>query len=183
MITGVVRASYVVLKEAKENLSGQMKFSISLLVPKTDKKTIAALEADVAKAIQKGKETKWGGKKPKFRYDPIRDGDAEIASGDKEKGKGYEGCVFVNCSSDDPPGIAGPDGKGTMDRDIIYSGCYVRADINAFPYANKGNSGVGWGLNNVMFVEDGDRLDGRQDAETAFADFAEEGPEEEGELL
>ena len=95
-----------------------------------------------------------------------------MASGEKED-PAYKGKFFVNCSSDTPPGVVGPAGKPLMDQASLFSGCVVRADINAFPYKNA-NNGVGWGLNNVMLVREGDRLDGRQKAEDAFAGFAKD---------
>ncbi len=66
-----------------------------------------------------------------------------------------------------------------MDNDKFYSGCYVHIQVNPYPYKNSGNSGVGWGLQNVMFVEDGDRLDGRRTADEAFASLAPSTPTEQ----
>ena len=177
MITGIVRISYPALFEAKPNPSGALKFSCSLLIPKSDTDTVAAIQKAIDKAIQNGKDKIWKGKMPKFRYEPLRDGDAELESGEKT-GKEYEGCYFINASSDNPPGVVGPDAKPLMDQGAIYAGCYVRADVNPFPYSNSGNNGVGWGLNNVMLVKDGERLDGRQRAEDAFSAFAEDGDSE-----
>ena len=81
---------------------------------------------------------------------------------------------FINASSNDPPGVVGPGAKPLMDQGEIFAGCYVRADVNPFPYDNSGNKGVGWGLNNVMLIKQGERLDGRQRAEDAFANYASE---------
>lgn len=180
MITTVCRISYAAIWEPKKNLSGVLKYSCSLLIPKSDEAGVAAIRAAIEKATAKGVETLWGGKVPKFRYEPLRDGDAELESGDKE-GPEYKGCFFINCSSDNPPGVVGRNGKPLMDQGKLYSGCFVRADVNAFPYKNSGNSGVGWGLNHIMLWEEGDRLDGRTNVEDAFAAYAE--PDEEGEIM
>jgi hypothetical protein len=179
-----MRLSYPALFEAKENPSGALKFSCSLLIPKTDKEGVKALEAAIQGAIEKGKEKLWKGKLPKFRYSPLRDGDEELATGEKE-GKEYEGMMFLNCSSDNPPGVVGPNAKPLMSRDDIFAGCWVRADINPFPYSNSGNHGVGWGLNNIMLVKEDERLDGRQKAEDAFAGYAaaDDGGEDSGDLM
>jgi hypothetical protein len=171
MITGIVRISYPVLFEAKENLSGAMKFSASFLISKDDVEGVAIIKRGIDKAIAQGKEKLWSGKVPKFRYEPLRDGDAELASGEKTDAS-YKGCYFINASANEAPGVVGPDAKPLMDQRCMYAGCYVRADINAYPYKNGGNNGVGWGLNNVMLVRDGERLDGRSNAEDAFAAFA-----------
>ena len=176
MITGKCLISYPALFEAKPNPSGALKFSASLLFDKADKKTIDELNAAIQKAIEKGKSTIWQNKVPPFRYQPLRDGDAELESGEKTDPV-YKGKLFLNCSSDNAPGVVGPDGKPLLDQNRLYAGCVVRADINPFPYKNSGNSGIGWGLNNVMLVSDGPRLDGRVAAEDAFASFVE--PEED----
>jgi len=185
MITSLMRISYPALFEPKENPSGALKYSCSLLIPKSDKNGIKELEAAIEQAKQKGKEKLWKGKIPVFRYQPLRDGDAELATGEKE-GKEYEGMMFLNCSSDNPPGVVGPDAKPLMSQDAIFAGCWVRADINPFPYSNSGNNGIGWGLNNVMLVKEDERLDGRQKAEDAFAQYAATDDStggDEGELM
>ena len=182
MITPEMILSYPVLFEAKENLSGVLKFSCSLLIDKSDEAGVKELQDAIEKAKLKGKSTIWGGKIPNFRYKPLRDGDEELASGEKEDPV-YKGKYFLNCTSNEAPGVVGPDAKPLMDRKLIYAGCVVRADINPFPYDNGGNKGIGWGLNNIMKVRDGERLDGRMDAEDAFASFAQEPPEDEGGLM
>lgn len=171
MITNEMIISYPALFEAKPNPSGDLKFSCSLLIDKSDEAGVKALQDAISRATEKGKSTIWGGKVPNFRYKPLRDGDEELASGEKTDPV-YKGKFFLNASANDAPGVVGPDAKPLMDRSAIYAGCIVRADINPFPYKNSGNSGVGWGLNNVMLVRDGERLDGRQKAEDAFAGFA-----------
>ena len=172
MIIGLVRISYPALFEAKQNPSGKLKFSCSLLIPKSDTKLVADIRKAIDKATELGKEKVWKGKVPKFRYEPLRDGDAELESGEKT-GKEYAGHYFINCSSDNPPGVVGPDAKPLLDQGKIYAGCYVYADVNPFPYNNSGNNGIGWGLNNIMLKKEGERLDGRQSAEDAFAGYAD----------
>lgn len=181
MITCECTISYPAIFEPKENLSGKMKYSCSLLIPKSDTKGVAEFKKAIAKATQAGKEKLWKNKVPKFRYDPMRDGDAELESGEKED-PAYKGHFFVNATSDNAPGVVGPDASPLMNQDALYAGCIVRADINPFPYDNGGNKGVGWGLNNVMLVREGKRLDGRQNAEDAFSNFATGDTDNEGNL-
>jgi len=170
MITGKCIISYPHLYEAAPNPSGALKFSCSLLFDKTDTKSIDELNANIEKAKEKGKGSIWSNKIPAFRYAPLRDGDAELASGEKTDPI-YKGKFFLNTSSDTAPGVVGPDAKPLLDQNRLYAGCIVRADINPFPYKNSGNCGIGWGLNNVMLICDGERLDGRVNAEDAFAGF------------
>ena len=89
----------------------------------------------------------------------------------------------MNSSSNNKPGggrcEAGGPPVPIFDPDEFFSGCYGRADINFFPYNQAGNRGVGVGLNNLMLVKEGERLDGRQKAEDAFKDFTEESTDSE----
>jgi hypothetical protein len=178
-----VRVSYISFMEPKENLNGELAYGCCVLISKEDKDNLARVEQAIDKAITKGMSSLWGGKKPKFRYEPLRDGDAEIASGDRE-GKEYAGHMFFNCAMKakmGKPGLVDENCKPVMDQNKFYSGCYVHIEVNPFPYKNSGNSGVGWGLQNVMFAEDGDRLDGRRDPTDAFANLAPQNPEEQAD--
>lgn len=177
MITPKMIISFPKLFKAEENQSGVLKFSCCLMIEKSDKAGVKLIQDAIDKAIVKGKKTKWNGKLPRFAHEPLRDGDAEIESGDKDAGKGYEGRYFINCScgENDQPGVVGPDGRPLLDAGRIYSGCVVRVDTNPFPYDNQ-SKGVAWWLNHVMLVEEcapEDRLDGKQSAENAFSKFTE----------
>ena len=180
MITPEMTGSFIKVFEPEVNLSGELKYSIQLMIPKTDKKGIAQLEAAVERAKAKGKDKKWGGKLPKFRYQPLRDGDAELASGEKTD-ESYKGMMFLNaaCGEKNRPQVVGPNAKPLMDEEALYSGCIVRADLTPFPYINAGNAGIGWWLNSLMLVRDGKRLDGKLNAVDAFAEFAAEEEDKE----
>lgn len=180
MILENVRVSFVHVVEPAPNLSGDLKYSCQVHIDKNDKENLKRAEVGIEKAIAKGMSSMWGGKKPKFRYEPLRDGDAELASGDLTD-KCYENIFFFNASMDPKygkPGVVDENLHPVMDANKIYSGCYVNIDVNPYPYDNSGNKGIGWGLANIMFVEDGDRLDGRQSAQDAFASLAPESNED-----
>ena len=173
IITPIMRISFPALFEPKANPSGKMKYSCSLLISKDDVAGVKALQDAIQKAVLKGKETLWSGKLPAFRYQPLRDGDAELASGEKTDAS-YKNTFFLNWSAESQPGVVVATGSGPkplLDVGAIFAGCYVRADINPFPYKNSGNSGIGWGLNNILLVSEGERLDGRQRAVDAFANY------------
>lgn len=163
--------SYPALFEPKENLSGALKYSCTLLFDKTNTNGLKELTNTIAAATEKGKAALWSNKIPKFRYEALRDGDVELSSGQKEDPV-YKNKMFLNCTSNEAPGVVDEHAKILMDQKKIYAGCIVRAQLNAFPYKNSGNCGVAWGLNGIMFIEDGPRLDGRIDSEVAFANFA-----------
>lgn len=176
MILTNIRVSFVNVVKPAPNLSGDLKYSVQVHIDKTDEKNLKVANAEIDKAIEKGKAGKWGGKKPKFRYEPLRDGDAELASGDQTD-KVYAGIYFLSATMDPAygrPGVVDENLNPVMDQDKIYSGCYCNVDLKAFPYDNSGNKGIGWGLSNIMFVRDGERLDGRQSAQDTFAHLKHE---------
>jgi hypothetical protein len=167
VITPEFRASYCNVWEPGETPSGDLKYSISMIFPK-ETTNVDELRAAIKQKIVDtlgADEKKW----PKGLKNPLRDGDTE------RDGEEYKGCWFMNAGSKNAPGVVGVDVKPIMDRDEFYSGCYARASINFFYFDQKGNRGVGVGLNNLMKTKDGERLDGRRSAEAEFADFAVEG--------
>jgi len=173
MVTPVMRISFPAIFEPKVNPSGKLKYSCSLLISKDDKAGIQQLQDAVNKAIMKGKEKIWSNKVPGFRYKPLRDGDEELESGEKTD-PCYKNMLFLNCASDTPPQVVTGTGSGIkplLDTTALFAGCWVRADINAFPYKNSGNCGVGWGLNSILLVREDERLDGRMRATDAFAQY------------
>lgn len=174
VITGKVRFSYAQVFEPKAmNENSAPKYSISLVILKKDKKTIAKLEAAIASAIEEGKKSKWGGKVPKNLKMPLRDGDME-----REDDEVYSGCMFINANSGQKPGLVDADLNPIMDKDEFYSGCYGRASINLYPYDSNGSKGIACGLNNLQKLEDGERLSGS--GATAEDDF---GSKEDEDLM
>lgn len=182
MITTQVRFSYLNVFAPKATPSGELKYSVSCLIPKEDAAGIKAIHSAINIAVQKGIDTnKFTQAQVKSLRLPIRDGDAEFDDGNR--GAEYKGCFFVNATSVNKPGVVKAQKDSppvpVFDPDDFYSGCYGRADVNFFPYNQAGNRGVGVGLNNLMMIKEGERLDGRQKAEDAFATYTEEETEEE----
>ena len=171
VITGKVRFSYVNIFKARAGFNGgDEKYSVSLLIPKSDKATIAKVQAAVEEAVQEGISTKWNGKRPASLKLPLRDGDTERDTPE------YEGCYFLNANSNQKPGIVDRDLVEILDPDEVYSGCYGRASINFYPYNVNGNRGVGVGLNNIQKLSEGERLGGsRATAENDFSDGFDDG--------
>jgi len=185
-VIGPIRFTYCAVFEPKPNQSGVLKYSTGILIDKNDKNLItkvkSLIDAAVAKGIQNNKFSAAQSKSAKFKY-PLRDGDefyTEQPGADREA---YKGNLFMNASNSDPIGVIDKFGHQIINRNEFYSGCYGLADVSFFPFNTNGSIGVGLGLNNVMKKSDGERLDGRQDAQTAFADFVEpEGEDPESEL-
>lgn len=172
VITGKVRFSYVNIFKSRSFQPGQdEKFSICLLIPKKDKKTVQDIKAAINAAIQQGLAEKWGGKKPGNLKLPLRDGDDERADEAEE----YIGMYFLNANSNQKPGIIDMYKNEILDPTEVYSGCWGRASINFFPFNSNGNKGVGVGLNNIQKLGDDEPLGGaRASAEDDFADDFED---------
>ena len=168
VVTGLVRFSYVnIFKSRAFHEGDDAKYSICLLIPKSDKATLKKIKAAIEEATQEGITSKWGGKRPSNLRTPLRDGDEERA----EEAEEYEGMYFLNASSNSKPGIVDKDLNEILDPEEVYSGCWGRASINFFPYDAKGNKGVGAGLNNIQKIKDGEALGGaRASAESDFGD-------------
>ena len=166
VITGKCRLSYEHLFEphTMEGAS-KAKYGACIVIPKTDKTTLAKIQAAIGTAVQEGVKSKWKGKKPANLKLPLRDGEEE-----RPEDEAFAGCYFVNANSDRAPGIVDLACNPILDREEVYSGCYCRFSINFYPFSVNGNSGVACGLNNVQKVADGDRLAGGSRAEDDFGD-------------
>lgn len=166
VITGLVRFSYAkVFKAESVGENDEPKFSVSLIIPKSDKTTIAKIKTAVEAAKEAGKTSKFDGKLPATLKLPLRDGDEE-----RPDDAAYANSYFVNASCLLKPGVVDKDCNPILDQDEFYSGCYGRASVTFYPFKAKGNKGVAAGLNNVQKIKDGESLGGRQSAEADFSD-------------
>lgn len=170
VITGVVRLSYAHLFEPK-SIDGEQKakYSVSLIIPKKDKATLANIKEAVEKAKEIGKNTKFGGKIPSNLKLPLRDGDTE-----REDDEVYANSYFLNASSVTAPGLIYRSGEKITSEEDLYSGCYAKVSINLYPYHSNGSKGIAVGLNNIMKWKDGDPLGGRASATSDFEDEIDE---------
>jgi hypothetical protein len=132
------------------------KYSAVLIFDKAAQAT--AEFQNMKKAATAAAKAKFGDKPPKSMKNPFRD------AGEKDDLPGFEeGSVFITISSKRQPKIVDRrkvDGKFPLitDEDRLYPGCFVRASVNAFGYDNSGNRGVSFGLNNMQFLDDGERI-------------------------
>lgn len=168
VVTGKVRFSYANVWEPKSINGGEEKYSVSLIIPKSDKKTIKAIEKAVEAAKTAG-IPKFGGKIPSNLKTPLRDGDI-----DREEDENYTDSYFINANCKTKPGIVDKKGQPIIDSTEFYSGCYGHASVTFYAFNSNGNKGIACGLNNLMKTEDGEPLGGRSRAEDDFADLIEE---------
>lgn len=166
VITSKVRMSYCHVWEpvAMQDGKGDKKYSVSLIIPKSDKELVDRINAAINEAKEQGKE-KWGGKIPLNLKVPLRDGDAE--RGDDPN---YKDAWFLSASTKTKPGIVDADRQPIIDESEFYSGCYGRASINFYAFNVNGSKGIACGLNHLQKLADGEALGGRGKAEDDFDD-------------
>ena len=170
---GEVRFSYANVLSPRTSDDGRERYSVQVLVPKTDAQAKKLIDAAVEAAATAGVSSKWNGKRPvasKLKL-PLRDGDEEFPEDPV-----YEGMWFFNASTsaDHKPGVRVLE-NGTMsealDSDDFYSGCWGAVVVNFFAYNTNGNTGVAAGLNNLIKTRDDERLGGT--AHSAEQDFGD----------
>jgi hypothetical protein len=177
VVTGKVRFSYANVFEPKALNEGDTpKYSVCLLIPKSDTKTVDKIKKaiEAAKVAGKAVLADKNGKIPSTVKNPLRDGDDE--RGDDPA---FEGMYFINANSHRKPSIVGKDLEPIMSQEEFYSGCYGRASLNFYAY-NVQSKGIAAGLNNLQKLEEGEPLAG---GSTASEDFGGENAWEDDDMM
>ena len=170
VVTGPqTRFSYANIWAPKPSLSGgKPKYSVSLIIPKSDTKTVKAIQDAIRAAFEEGEGKLKGNNKVAPALEsiktPLRDGDIE-----KPDDEAYAGAYFVNANSSTAPGVVDADRQPIIERSEVYSGVYGRASINFYAFNVNGNKGIACGLNNLQKIRDGEPLGGKSSAESDFA--------------
>lgn len=168
------RFSYLTCWEPRTINGSEPKYSVSAIIPKTDKATIKTIK----KAIEEAKQDyieKWGGKVPPNLKNPLRDGDV-----DRPDDEAYKDSYFFNANSKNAPQVVDAKVNAILDQSEVYSGCYGRISVNFFGYNSKGNKGIGAGLGNIQKLRDGTPLGGQS---TAADDFKASEDDEMDDML
>ena len=170
IVTGVCRLSYANIWQAKSINGGAPKFSTSILIPKSDTKTIAKVKAAIQAAYEEGEGKLKGNSKsaPSLASlkTPLRDGDIE-----RPDDEAYAGHWFLNANSNTAPGVVDASREPIYDTSEIYSGVYARVSLSFYAFNSNGNRGIACGLQNIQKVRDGESLGGKAKAEDDFDDF------------
>ena len=164
VITGPkTRWSYANVWDPKSINGGTPKYSVSLIIPKSDVATVKKIEA-----YEEGESKLKGNGKSvpslKVLKTPLRDGDLE-----RPDDAAYADSYFINANSASAPGIVDADRQPILERSEVYSGVYGRASINFYAFNSNGNKGIACGLNNLQKIADGEPLGGKSRAEDDFA--------------
>jgi hypothetical protein len=175
VVTGRVRFNYVSIFQPRTVAEGEeAKYSLQILIPKTDKELVSKIEAVLEEAKKEGAAL-WGGAVPADLKTPLKDGDLE------ELGEEYRGHYYINLSAKSRPMAVDRQLMEIKDQSEIYSGCYGRISFNLYVYnhgngmeVGKGfNRGIGCGLLNVQKLSDVEPL-GRTRPEDDFDAVEEE---------
>ena len=169
VITGKdTRWSYANVWEAKSINGGAPKFSVSLIIPKSDTRTVEKIKVAIEAAYKEGEsKLKGNGRSvPALSAikNPLRDGDTE-----RPDDEAYANSYFINANSATAPGIVDANCSPILERSEVYSGVYGRASISFYAFNSNGNKGIACGLNNLQKIRDGEPLGGRTRAEDDFA--------------
>lgn len=165
IVLGPVRLSYVhVFEKYAPNGTSDAKYGVTLMIPKSEKKTVAAINKAVENAKKAAIASRWGGKEPKKLDLPLKDGD-------EKEDDNFAGHWVINAKSNTRPGLIGKDKQPITDEEEIYSGVWCYASINFYGYSVSGNNGIAAGLNNLMKFKDDATFGGRVSAESDFSDI------------
>ncbi|MEA4870888.1 MAG: DUF2815 family protein [Christensenella sp.] len=169
VITGVCRLSYANIWQAKSINGGAPKYSASVLIPKSDTKTLAKVKAAIQAAYEEGEgKLKGNGKTAPSLASlktPLRDGDTE-----RPDDEAYAGHWFINANSNTAPGVVDSNREPIYDTSEIYSGVYARVSLSFYAFNSNGNRGIACALQNIQKVRDGEPLGGKSKAEDDFND-------------
>lgn len=165
VVTGKVRFCYVnVFHPSSMSEGDPLKYSICILIPKSDKALLTKINKAIesAKIISKAKLADKNGNIPANLKTPLRDGDI-----DRSDDLTFKNCYFLNANSNRKPQVVDANLDPIFDENEFYSGCYGRASINFYGY-NRQTKGIACGLNNIQKLEDGEALIGGSTPEEDF---------------
>jgi len=177
VVTGKVRLSYVHLFNPYAAQPGaEPKYSVTILLPKSDLVTKQRIDAAINAAIQLGITSKWNGVKPPILHIPVHDGDGVRPSDGMPFGEECKGHWVFTASNKQKVEIVDINLNPIIDQTQIYSGIYARVSVRFFPFNQNGKKGIGCGLGPVQKLEDGEPLGGRITAAEAFGSGTPEYP-------
>ena len=174
VITGKVRFSFVNIFEPKEdNNGGNPKYSVTLLIPKSDTATLTKIKEAMAEARENFCKRNGATALPQKPNHTLHDGDGVRDSGDPY-GPECKGCYVITVSSKQKPVIVDSFRNPITDPGEVYSGCYGRAAINFYGYNANGKKGISAGLLSIQKLHDGDPFGTVGSAEDFADDFEDD---------
>ena len=180
-LTGEVRLSYVHLEQPYANPAqpnAEPKYSVTLLIPKTDTATYQDIMNSINAAINTAVNGKsWNGVRPPVVAIPIHDGDGVRQDGTPygDECKGMWVLTASRRAQDGKPWVCDISNTNVeLAPQDAYSGMYARCTIHFFGYNTGGKKGIGCSLDGVMRTRDGESLGGAvKPTANEFAQFAQ----------
>jgi len=170
VITGLCTFSYLNCWEPRAFNGSSPRYSVCLIIPKSDTQTVEKIRRATQAAWQKWQAVHRdsNGPLPDFSdlTDPLHDGDLEHP--DIEA---YRNSWYINAKSPFQPGVVDAERHRITDHSQMYSGVIGRASVELYVYNREGNVGIACGLNHLQKVFDGTPLGGRSSAEDDFLDL------------
>ena len=155
VVTGKVRLSFCQLFEPKALDGGEPKYSVTLLIPKSDTATLGKIKAAMEEAAEKFRHQNGSGALPANPINPLHDGDGVKPSSGEPYGPECKGHYVMATSSKQKPKVLDAARNEILDPAEVYSGCYGRASINFYGYNNR-KKGIGAGLLAIQKLHDGE---------------------------
>jgi hypothetical protein len=175
IFTPEARLSYPALFEARAMEEGQKKKFSAVLLFKKD-----ADLSELKEMVRQAGIKKWGpdqAKWPRPFRSPFRLQDDKAKEGVLPEGY-TAGATFITVSTEQPPGVCGPDLSAIRQPNEIFAGCWVRCSVNAYCYGGPGTrftAGIAIGLRNVQLLRRDKPLGGSRIApELEFSPVTEE---------
>ena len=174
-----VELGYVHALAPYKGETSEAKYSVVILLPKTDTEQVRKVKLAIKAAHEAGQKDKWSGKGPELGAckHPLRDGDKE-----RPDDEVFKGCYFMTASAKTKPGVIDLYGRDLTEpgrEEETYSGMKANVSVTFFAFSTNGSKGIACGLNNIQTVADGPRRGGRISAAADFADFIKN-PDEQG---
>jgi hypothetical protein len=156
VVTGKVRFSFCHIFEPQEPQGGgDPKYSVTLLIPKSDTATVNKIKAAMAEARDNFCTRNGANALPQKPVHTLHDGDGQRPSGD-DFGPECKGCYVITVSSKQKPVIVDSFRNEITNPAEVYSGCYGRASINFYGYSKAGKKGISAGLLSIQKLSDGE---------------------------
>ena len=182
VVTNKVRLSYCHLTEPYKSqladANDKPKYSVTLLIPKTDQQTMDRIRRGIQVAGERGLASgklKKGTPIDKLPQ-PVHDGDGFKEDGYTPYGDECKGMWVMTASDTQPPKIVDMNRNPIIDAAEIYSGMWARVSVDFFVYANR-KVGIGCSLGNVQKVADGEPLGAtKASVDSDFGDDYEDDP-------
>lgn len=183
VVTGKVRFSFCNIFEPKaSNDGGDPKYSVTLLIPKTDTATLNKIKTAMAEARENFCSKNGANALPLKPVHTMHDGDGQRPSGE-DFGPECKGCYVITVSSKQKPVIVDNMGNEVTDPAEVYSGCYGRASINFYGYSKNGKKGISAGLLAIKKLHDGEPFGTVGSAEDFEDDYRDDGAADDDNFM